>query len=128
MVERLAARILEHQHGPAAFALKRQRPHRPRVVQLILQSVFVGETSKASGGRVHRSGQHGQHGAAATVGVSAPPPAEDALVVLPQNMEVALYRSAKPNGQVQLPPSATKVIVAIGLNSEFICSDWPWTA
>jgi hypothetical protein len=128
MVERLAAGIFEQQHGSTTFALERQRPYRPRVVQLILQFVFVGETSKAGGGWVRRSGQHGQDGASSAVGASAPPPAKDAIVVLPQDLEVALHRSVEPNGQGQLPHSAAKVFVAIELSSELICSEWPKTA
>ena len=44
-LERLAARIFEHQHGPTEL----ERPHRPSTVQLVLQSVFVGQTSEACG-------------------------------------------------------------------------------
>ena len=61
-LERLAAGILEHQHGPAAFADELQRPHRPGPVQLVLQSVFVGEAIEGGGCRMLRGGQHGQHG------------------------------------------------------------------
>ena len=61
-LERLAARILEHQHRPTAFALKRQRPRRPAAVQLVLQFVFVGEAIEGRPVRVLRGGQHGQHG------------------------------------------------------------------
>ena len=47
-VERLeAADILEHQHGTTAISHDLQRPHRPRSVQLFLQSVFVGEAIEA---------------------------------------------------------------------------------
>ena len=127
VVERLAARILEHQHSAAAFARKRERPHRPRVVQLIPQSVFVGETSKARGRRMRRCGQHGQHGAAAP-SASRRPRQKTYSSSAHKNLEVALSRSAEPNGRVQLPPSAGKLIVAVELSSEFICSDWPWTA
>ena len=42
-VERLAARILEHQHGPTGVAHEVQRPRRPCPVELILQLVFVRE-------------------------------------------------------------------------------------
>ena len=35
-VERLAAGILEHQYGPAAFTPKLQRPQSPCTVQLVL--------------------------------------------------------------------------------------------
>ena len=46
-VERLAARILEHQHGPTGVAHELQRPHRPCPVELILQLVFVREAIEA---------------------------------------------------------------------------------
>ena len=46
-IKRLAARILEHQHGPTAFAHKLQRQQRPRSVEFVLQSVFVGEAIEA---------------------------------------------------------------------------------
>ena len=42
-VERLAARILEHQHGPTGVAHELQRPHRPCPVELVFQLVFVSE-------------------------------------------------------------------------------------
>src|SRR5215475_2119856 len=45
--ERLAARILEHQHGPARVAYELQRPHCPRRVELVLQLVFVREALEA---------------------------------------------------------------------------------
>ena len=48
-LERLAARIFEHQHGPTAIARKLQRTHGPRTIQLILQSIFVGEAFEARG-------------------------------------------------------------------------------
>ena len=46
-VERLAARIIEHQHGPTGVAHELQRPHRPCAVELILQLVFVREAIEA---------------------------------------------------------------------------------
>jgi hypothetical protein len=42
-VERLAARIVEHQHGPTGVAHEGQRPRRPCPVELIFQLVFVRE-------------------------------------------------------------------------------------
>ena len=42
-VERLAARIIEHQHGPTGVAHEGQRPRRPCPVELIFQLVFVRE-------------------------------------------------------------------------------------
>ena len=113
-LERLAARVLEHQHGPAAFASKLERPHRPGPVQLVLQSVFVGQASEAGGRRVLRGGQHGKHGAGVAIGAQAPYSAEDAFAVFPQDLGV-IFLSADPKGWVQLPHSAGKVVVAIGL-------------
>jgi hypothetical protein len=43
MIERLASRISQHQHGLAAFVHKLQRPYGPRVVQVVLKSVFVSK-------------------------------------------------------------------------------------
>ena len=42
-VERLAAQIIEHQHGPTGVAHEGQRPRRPCPVELIFQLVFVRE-------------------------------------------------------------------------------------
>jgi hypothetical protein len=50
--ERLAARILEHQHGPTGVAHEVERPHCPRRLELILEFVFVGQAIKACAGRV----------------------------------------------------------------------------
>ena len=40
-VERLAAQIIEHQHGPTGVAHEGERPRRPCPVELIFQLVFV---------------------------------------------------------------------------------------
>jgi hypothetical protein len=48
-VERLADR---HQHGPSSVAQEVQRPHRPRLVELVLQFELVGQTIEAIAGRV----------------------------------------------------------------------------
>ena len=72
-VERLAAGVLEHQHGPTALAHELQRPHRPRPVQLVLQSVFVSKAIEGGRCRMLRGGQHDQHGGPMTVGVGALP-------------------------------------------------------
>ena len=42
-IERLAAQIIEHQHGPTGVAHESQRPRRPCAVELIFQLVFVRE-------------------------------------------------------------------------------------
>ena len=49
-LERLAARILEQQRRPTAFAGKLQRPRRPCAVELVLQFIFVGEAFEAGAG------------------------------------------------------------------------------
>jgi metallophosphoesterase superfamily enzyme len=46
-IERLAARIVEHQHGSTGVAHELQRPHRPGLVEFILQFVFVREAVEA---------------------------------------------------------------------------------
>ena len=74
---------LEHQHGPPALAHELQRPHRPRAVEVVLQSVFVCETVEAVGCRVLRSRKHGQHSGPVAVGGIAPFSAEDAFAILP---------------------------------------------
>ena len=102
-VERLAAGVLEHQHGPTAFAHELERPHRPRPVQLILQSVFVSEAIEGGGRRVLRGGQHGQHGGRDRRRRQAPSSAEDAFAVLPQDLEATISTSAEPRGWIHLP-------------------------
>jgi hypothetical protein len=42
-LQRLATRVLQHQHGPTALADELQRPHRPRAVEFILQSIFMSK-------------------------------------------------------------------------------------
>ena len=69
-VERLAAGVLEHQHSPAAFADELQRSHRPRPVQLVLQSVFVSKATENGRRRMLRGRQHSQHGGPTTVVMS----------------------------------------------------------
>ena len=99
--KRLAARVLEHQHGPTALADKLERPHRPRAVQLVLQSVFVGKAIEAGGRRVLRGGQYGQHRAPLAVVAQTPSSAEDAFAVLPQDLKAAILLSVKSRGWVQ---------------------------
>ena len=71
-VQRLAAGVLEHQHGPTAFADELERSHRPRPVQLVLQSVFVSKAIEGGRRRMLGGGQHGQHGGLTTVSVLTP--------------------------------------------------------
>jgi hypothetical protein len=90
-LQRLATRVLQHKRGPTAFAPEFERPHRPRSVELILQSVFVGEALEDVGRRLLCGGQHGQHGAAIAIGARAPSSAEHAMfAVLPQDLETVV--------------------------------------
>ena len=77
------ADVLEHQHRANTIAHDLQRSHRPRSVQLFLQSVFVGEAIEARARRVRRDGQNDQDGAPAAVLAQTPPSAEDTFAVLP---------------------------------------------
>ena len=56
-VARLAARIFKCQHNAAALLAKRQWPHRPVRVQLILQLIFMGQAFDAGGGRMFCGGR-----------------------------------------------------------------------
>jgi hypothetical protein len=85
-MERLAPRILEHQHGPSAVARELQRSHRPRSIQLILQRVFVSKAIEVCARRVLGGRHNDQHGALLAIIADARPSAEYALAVLPQNL------------------------------------------
>src|ERR1700719_2631678 len=82
-LERLAAGILEHQHGPAALTNQLKRTRRPCPIQLLLQSIFVSKTIEGGRRGMLCSRQHGQH--ESRVVAMAISSAEDALTVLPEN-------------------------------------------
>ena len=97
-VQRLAARILEHQHDLAALAHQLERAHGPGAVELVPQSIFVGEAIDTArrdrlGGR--NDGQDGGPGAAIR---PAPGSAEGAFAVLPQDRETARSIGDKSRG------------------------------
>jgi len=56
--ERLAAGIIEHQKGLAAFAHQFERPHCPRAIEFVLQIKLVSEAINASGQRMFGRGTH----------------------------------------------------------------------
>ena len=91
-LERLAARILEHQHGPTALAHELQGPRRPGAVQLILQPVFVRQAIEDIRWRVFRGEEHRQHGVPAAIGIEARCSAENAVAILPQDLEALIHR------------------------------------
>jgi hypothetical protein len=61
-----------------------------------------------------RGWQYGQHRLPLAIGVQTPSPAEYALAVLPQDLEVAFRISAEPKGFLQRPHSGITLVVAIG--------------
>ena len=58
-LEQLAARILEHQHGPTAFSDELKRTRRPCPIQFVPQFVFVSKSIQDSRCGMLRSGEHG---------------------------------------------------------------------
>jgi len=71
-LQRLAAGILEHQHGPAALTDKFERPQRPRTVEFVPQSIFMCETTNNGGMRAFRDGPNRQYRPALPVGARTP--------------------------------------------------------
>jgi hypothetical protein len=112
MLERLAAGILEHQHGAAAFANQPEWTHRPRPVQLLLQSIFVSKTIEGGRCGMLCSRQHGQYGAV-SVGV-ATDPAEDTFAIFQQGLEVGIPICAKQSRWIQLPHSTVERLTNSG--------------
>jgi hypothetical protein len=104
--KRLAAGILQHEHDLAKVLDELQRPHGPRTVQFVLQSIFVSETLEDGGGRMLRDGPHRQHGTAIAVRARAPSSAEDTITVLPQDLEPVIFLSAEARSWFQLQASA----------------------
>ncbi len=105
-LERFAAGIGEQQRCSTAPADKRKRPRRPCIVELVSQCIFVGKAIEGGRGRTLRRRQHRQHGAATAVAVCPPPPTEDALAILPRDLEISNPISVELKGWVQLPHSA----------------------
>ena len=113
-LERLAAGILEQQRRSTAFAGQRERPRRPCGVELVPQFIFVGKAIEAGRRRALRGGQHGQHGAAAAVVVRAPPAAEDAFAILPQDLTAVIRIGAFQRMQHHLSHSGVGLLAAFG--------------
>ncbi len=105
-LERFAAEIIEQERCSTTLAGKRKRPRRPFAVERVPQFIFVGETIEGGWRRALRGKQHSQRCAAAAVAAYAPPAAEDAFAILPQDLEVALPISVELKGMGHLPNSA----------------------
>jgi hypothetical protein len=65
-----------------------------------------------------RGGQHGQHGSTIAVGLAVSS-AEDALAVLPQDLEVAIPIGAKSRRRFHVPDSAAGPVAIISLRNGF---------
>ncbi|MNL06362.1 hypothetical protein D3C87_1269950 [compost metagenome] len=83
--ERLATRILEHQHSLAGLSHQFQRPDCPGAVQFVLQAIFVAKAVQAGRRWLFRSGPCQQEIAAGLV--RAPSSIEDTLAVVPQDLQ-----------------------------------------
>ena len=68
----------------------------------------MGEEIEDRRRRAFPSGQHGQHRAAAAVAVLPPPPAEEAIPILPEDLEAFFSLSAERKRLLQLPCSASQ--------------------
>ena len=99
--------ILEHQHGVTGVVHELQRPHRPRGVQLVLQSVLVSEPIEARARRVRSDGQNDQHSAPPAISADAPPSAEDTLAILPQNRTTTIRIAVGKPGQKYVPAAGS---------------------
>jgi hypothetical protein len=53
-VERLSSGIFEHEQSVAVLALERERSRRPRILQVVLQLIFVRETFEDGWGALRR--------------------------------------------------------------------------
>ena len=82
VAEQFAAGILEHQDGLTAVLHKFKRPHGPRAVQLILESVFVGKAIENIGRWLLRGREYDEYISTPTFGALAPPAAEDEPTIL----------------------------------------------
>ena len=70
--------------------------------------------SRVAGVGCSAAGTHGQHGVPLAIGTAAPCPAEDAVAVLPQDLEVAISVGAEPRRWVQFLASAIKPVPLSG--------------
>ena len=98
-VERLAARILEHQHGPAAFARQAPAAAPPTLPSSSsFKPYSCARRSRLAGaGAPQRAARPARRGGCRRR-PGATPGRRRASAVLPQDLEVALYLSAEPKG------------------------------
>src|SRR6267143_2563785 len=94
-----------------AVVVVRQRDgsRRPRIVQIVFQSVFVSEAIEAVRRWVLRSGKHNQD-RVPVVGAIAPSPAEDTIAVLPHHPEATIPANVEPRGWVHPPDSTVRPV------------------
>ncbi len=90
-----AARILEHQHGLAVFTQELQRPHCPCAIKLVPQAKFVSKPIEAGRQWMFGSEPRKQDVVAAVL-ARTPSSREDALAIVPQNLEPVIHRCRNP--------------------------------
>jgi hypothetical protein len=81
--ERFAAGVLKHQHGATVFSYELQRPHRPSVVELVPELIFVREPFERQGRRAVRGEENHQDRLALALGLQAGSAKENAFAIPP---------------------------------------------
>src|ERR1700722_4960827 len=96
-IDRRPAGILKHQRHAVVVMRQCDWSRRPRIVQIVLQSVFVSETIEAVRSLL-RNGTHDEDRVPVAVGVIAPTFAEGAIAVLPRHPEVTIHPKVRQRG------------------------------
>jgi hypothetical protein len=84
---------------------QRDRSYCPRIVQIVLQSVFVSETIEAVRGWLFRGRENDEHRVTVAIGVTVPSSVEDAITVRPRHLETTITAHVEPRGRH--PPDST---------------------
>lgn len=89
LVQRLGLRALEHQHRLPAFAHELKGPQCPGLIDVVPESIFMGESTEGGWRRILSAGLRYKDFATRAVRRVAPHPAVEAVIVHPQ--DVARY-------------------------------------
>jgi hypothetical protein len=89
-VERLAARIFEHQHGAPRFVDEIDGQSGPPRVQLRFQAIFVCEAIEDGRRRAFRARGDSQHTRGLAVSANTPSPIEDAFAVTVEDFKLSV--------------------------------------
>jgi hypothetical protein len=104
-IERRTAGILKRQRHAVIVVRQRDWSCRPRIVQIVPQSVFVNETIEAVRGWLFRSGKHDEHRITVAIGDMVPSSVEDAITVRPRHLETVITANVVP--REGHPPNST---------------------